>query len=196
MIAVARFVLVAGVILTATVAFAEDTASVPSDLVPDGYRVTERHSFNLGAQSGSYTDWHRYDLASFDGFATVIEVPQIYGKPKDKWAAVVKIQFFVHGQMEKPSFALLFMADRKTERIHALVERGDDISRFDVTFGLRERVQVVVTPQSAEKLEVRIGDTKIEMPAPIQIEGIALIGSGLDVTFEPFTMLGKKSADR
>ena len=194
--AVTRVVtLVGAALLIMTSAFAADSSSVPPDLVPDGYRVTERHGFNLGAESGSYTDWHRYDLESFEGLATVLEIPLIYGKAKDKWAAIAKIRFLTSDN-EKASFALVFMADRKTKQIHALFEHGDELNRFDVTFALKDRVQVVVTRSAPDKLEARIGSTRIEIPAPHRIDEIALAGSGLDVTFEPFVMLGKKSDSR
>lgn len=196
MSAVARIVILAGAaLLMGTSAFAADSRSVPPDLVPDGYRVTERHGFNLGAESGSYTDWHRYDLPSFEGLATVLEIPRIYGKAKDKWAATAKIRF-LSSDKEQASFALVFMADRKTSQIHALFEHGDELSRFDVTFALKERVQVVVTRSAPDKLEARIGNTRIEIPVPHRIDEVALAGSGLDVTFEPFVMLGKEPGGR
>lgn len=183
-------ILVWTALLVTASAFAADTQGVPPDLVPDGYHITERHSFNLGGESGSYTDWKRRDLPSFEGLATVMEIPEIHGKADDKWSAVAKIRFLT-GRKDDAWFALVFMADRKTRRIHALFERGDELSRFDVTFALKDHVQVVVTRKAPDKLEARIGDTKIEIPAPQPIEGIALAGSGLDVTFDPFLMLGK-----
>lgn len=60
-----------------------------------------------------------------------------------------------------------------------------------MSFALKDLVPVVVIPQSADKLDVRIGSARIEVSAPNPIEGIALTGSGMDATFEPFAMLAK-----
>ena len=66
---------------------------LPEGLLPAGYQVSERHVMNLGGSSGMYTDWQRYDLTPFEGLATMLEIPAVHGKPKDKFAAVTKIRF-------------------------------------------------------------------------------------------------------
>ena len=165
-----------------------------SDLIPEGYRAIERQKFNLGAESGSYTDWYRYDLAPFHGFATMLEIPAIHGKVRDKWAAVAKIRFIAKGEGKQPAIALAFQADRKTERIHVLFQNGDDVSRFEIDFALKERVPIRVLQKTTGSLTANIGDRLIEIPVSFEIDSLSLVGSGLDVSFSPFVLLTKAGA--
>jgi hypothetical protein len=191
---ISRILILITALTSVATAQAAETGSQLSDLVPEGYRAIERQRFNLGAESGSYTDWYRYDLAPFAGFATVLEIPVIHGKSRDKWAAVAKIRFIAGGEGKQPSIALAFQADRKTERIHGLFQNGDEVSRFEIDFARKERVPIQVLQKTAGNLTVTIGNRSIEIPVPFEIDSLSLVGSGLDVTFSPFVLLTKAGA--
>jgi len=168
---------------------------LPEGLLPAGYQVSERHVMNLGGSSGMYTDWQRYDLSPFEGLATMLEIPAVHGKPKDKFAAVTKIRFIAKGDGKQPWLGVAFMVDRKTERIHPLIQQGDETSRLDFTFGLKEKIPVSVIWQSPGTLALRVADKTVTIPVPFEIDALAVVGSGLDVSFSPFVILKKAGAD-
>jgi hypothetical protein len=175
--------------LAALSATADDDAVIPGDLIPAGYEVAERHAFNLGATSGHYTDWKRYDMKGFVGFATVLEVAQIYGKPKDKWAALARINMSSEEGPESQTMSLIFQADHKTKRIHALLKQGEKLERFDIDFAVGTPVTVALTLNADDNATLKIGSSEFNLPLNFEVRHFGLIGSGLDVTFAPFVLL-------
>lgn len=181
------------IVLLSTVLCAAHAApsELPAGLVPDGYSSSERQSFNLGGPSGTYTDWNRYDLAPFTGLATVLEIPAVHGKPKDKWAAVAKIRLVAAGDSKPVSLDLSFVVDRKTGRVHPRIQQGETTAPIEVEFGLKQSVPVVIVWKSPGVLDVRIADSHVDVSVPFEINRIALAGSGLDVLFSPFVLLSR-----
>jgi hypothetical protein len=156
------------------------------------YEAKEHYRFNLGGHSGMYTDWERTDLDGFDGLTTTIKVEKTYGEPADKWASIARINLFGPGEGEhRPSLSFIFSADRKDRHIEATIMRAIDKprERFDATLAVGKAFNVSIVPHGTGKLLVQIDNAKFEVPVDFDVKGLSVIGSGVDVKFEPFNLL-------
>lgn len=162
------------------------------DAAQPGYTVKEHYRFNLGGESGQYTDWERYDLDAFDGLSTTISIDKTYGKPTDKWASLARINLFGPGEgKDRPILSLMFEVDRKDNHAVASIYRGKDKPReaFDAPLAAGKPIKVSMLRNAPGKLQVSLDKASYEIPCEFEVKGIAMIGSGLDVKFEPFNLL-------
>jgi len=156
------------------------------------YEAKEHYRFNLGGPSGEYTDWERSDLARFEGLATTITIDKTYGKPSDKWASMARIIFFGPGSdKDRPRLSLLIVANRKDNSVEVSIDRGKDKPHeaFDAKLAVGKPFSVTVVPYGPGKLLVSIERTSYQVPYDLDIKGIGVVGSGVDVKFEPFNLL-------
>jgi hypothetical protein len=173
-------------------------AAAEDSNTPSGerYEAKEHYRFNLGGPSGQYTDWERYDLDRFEGLTTTITIDKTYGKPSDKWASMARIIFFGPGtDKDRRRLSLLIVADRKDGSVEAAIDRGKDKPHeaFDARMAVGKQIAVTIVPLAPGKLLVSIDKANYEVPYDLDIRGIGVVGSGVDVKFEPFNLLKRKT---
>jgi hypothetical protein len=166
---------------------AEKEAAAPTPT----YEAKEHYRFNLGGDSGMYTDWERMDLDGFDGLTTTVSIEKTYGKPGDKWASIARIMLFGAGDdQNRPQLSFTFVADRKNGQIEASIMRSKDTREaFDAKLAVGKPFTVSIVPQGAGKLLVAIDKATYEVPSDLDVKAVRVIGSGVDVKFEPFNLL-------
>jgi len=172
-------------------ASAVDASSAPAT-VSQRYEAKEHYRFNLGGPSGEYTDWERQDLASFDGLATKVQIDKTYGKPTDKWASLARINLFGAGsEKDRRILSLMLQADRKSNRIQPAIYRSKDQPQetFDVQFEVGKPIDVTILPGTVGKLMFSLGGKTYEVPCDFEVKALSVLGSGVDVKFEPFNLL-------
>jgi len=167
----------------------DDTASTQT------YQAKEHYRFNLGGASGQYTDWERSDLDGFEGLTATINIEKTYGKPSDKWASIARINLFGPGSgNERPVWSFIVTADRKDGHAEAAIKRDKDQQEaFDTKLAVGKPFTVNIVPQGAGKLLVVIDKATYEVPCDFDVKGLSVIGSGVDVKFEPFNLLKRKA---
>jgi hypothetical protein len=156
------------------------------------YEVKEHYRFNLGGDSGQYTDWERSDLDGFDGLTTTILIPKAFGKPGDKWSSLARINLFGPGEgKDRPILSLIIEVDRKDNHADASIYRAKDKPRegFDAKLAVGKPFVVTIVRNAPGKLLVSIDKSNYEVPCDFDVRGIGAVGSGVDVKFEPFNLL-------
>jgi hypothetical protein len=159
---------------------------------PQRYEAKEHYRFNLGGESGQYTDWERTDLDAFDGVATTIEIRKVYGKPTDKWSSLARINLFGPGEgKDRPMLSLLIEVDRKDNHADASIFRSKDKPRegFDAKLFVGKPFTLTIVRNAPGKLLVSLDKASYEVPCEFDVKGIGAVGSGVDVKFEPFNIL-------
>lgn len=185
-------------LVVSTIALASDP---PASAHPPGtlkFTPIELYKFNLGGESGQYTDWERLQIARFDGLATTMEIKEVKGKPKDKWASIARINLYGEGEGKlRKMLSLTFTADRKSKKIEADLWRGGDTPRhpIDVELSAGKPIQLSVLVTAADELTLQIDDLNATVGNDFEVRAIQVIGSGVDVTFSPFNLLQKSPAD-
>lgn len=174
---------------------AQDKADAKSATAPSAdvrFEAKEHYRFNLGGPSGEYTDWERSDLDGFEGLATTVTIDKTYGKPGDKWAAIGKIRLLGAGdEKTRRVLALTLYADRKTLHVTPLISLGSgkEDERFDVQYEVGKPINLTILPMSAGKLVFSFDGHGYEVPCDFEIKGIAVVGSGVDIKFDPFNLM-------
>ncbi|HEX7916082.1 hypothetical protein [Rudaea sp.] len=156
------------------------------------YEAKEHYRFNLGGDSGQYTDWERLDLDGFDGIAATVQIDKVYGKPTDKWGSIARIAMFGTGtEKERPMFSLMFYVDRKTNTVVPIITHGKNAKEeaFDLKFEVGKPIEFTILPTSPGKLLFGFGKQTFEVPYDFEIKALKVVGSGVDVKFEPFNLL-------
>lgn len=155
-------------------------------------KVSERYRFNLGGESGSYTDWERYDLPRFDGLYAKIQFEKIYGKTKDKWASIARINLLGAGESkDQKKLSILLEVNRKDHKPTAMIKRtkGADSETFDVDLAADQPIEISVTALTPDNLLLTFNGRQYEIAHDFEIHGISVIASGADVKFEPFNLM-------
>jgi hypothetical protein len=166
-----------------------DRASAPQEW---RYEAKEHYRFNLGGDSGQYTDWERLDLDGFDGIAGTVRIDKVYGKPSDKWGSIARVAMFGAGEeKERPMFSLMFYVDRKTSTIVPIITHGKNAKEeaFDLKFEVGRPIEFTILATSPGKLLFGFGKQSFEVPYDFEIKALRVVGSGVDVKFEPFNLL-------
>jgi len=178
----------------ATPAFADSKSN--SDSATDGqsqrYQAKEHYRFNLGGDSGFYTDWERLDLDGFDGLATTIKIVKAYGKPSDKWSSLARINLFGPGVgNDRALLSLMILVDRKDNQAAPLIYRSKDKPResFDINLPVGKPFDVTIVRNAPGTLLFSFDKATFEVPCDFDVKGISAAGSGIDVKFEPFNLL-------
>ena len=174
-----------------SLAHADKEAVAPTPM----FQAKEHYRFNLGGESGMYTDWERMDLDGFDGLTTTLNIEKTYGKPGDKWASIARIILFGAGDdKERPQLSFTFVADRKNGQVEASIMRTKDTREpFDAKLAVGKSFTVSIVPQGTGKLLVAIDKATYEVPSDLDVKAVRVIGSGVDVKFEPFNLLKRAS---
>lgn len=157
--------------------------------------VVEQHRMNLGGPSGQYTDWGRSGLEGFAGLRATVEIQRTHGRPRDKWSALARINLFdvATGDAEPRMFSLMLVADRRTERVSAVVVPiggGEQLGlAFEGTVGQPIGVELRMTAK--DELSLAVGDSRytVELPSGFRVDTVSAVGSGVDVRFDPFELL-------
>jgi hypothetical protein len=194
--------LLIGLAFAAGVAFADVESNPSPPAAPaataswSDYEPAERYRFALGGDSGQYTDAERDGLEHFDGLGTSIHIDGIKGKPDDKWAASARINLYGPGEGSDRKFvSLIFLVDRKTHHISPEYQRGKDTPRSVLQKDLStdKAIDLVIIAASPGKLRIGIDGDAFDVDCDLDIKGFSLMGSGMDVRFEPFALLHRKS---
>jgi hypothetical protein len=159
---------------------------------PQRYEAKEHYRFNLGGDSGQYTDWERLDLDGFDGLTTTILIPKAYGKAGDKWSSLARINLFGPGEgKDRPILSLIIEVDRKDNHADASIYRAKDKPRegFDAKLAVGKPFVVSIVRNAPGKLLVSIDKSNYEVPCEFDVKALSAVGSGVDVKFEPFNLL-------
>lgn len=166
---------------------AEPTTESP----PARYEAREHYRFNLGGPSGEYTDWERSELDTFGGLTTTITIDKAYGKPTDKWASIARIILSGPGQgKDRPRLSLIAIVDRKDNHVQVVIDRDkDNREGLDAKLSVGKAFTVGVLPNGPGKLLVSIDKSTYDIPCDFDIKAIGVLGSGVDVKFEPFNLL-------
>lgn len=157
--------------------------------------VVEQHRTNLGGPSGHYTDWGRSGIEGFAGLRVTVEIQRTHGRPRDPWSALARINLsdVATGGAERPMLSLRLIADRRTDRISAVVVPVGGGERLRLAFegavGQPVDVEFRMTGNSA--LGLRVGDSRhsLELPPGFRVDTVTAVGSGVDVRFDPFELL-------
>ena len=162
------------------------------------FSPVEFYKFNLGGESGQYTDWEKQQIAGFEGLSTTIEVKETKGKPKDKWASIARINFYGAGDgKSRKMLSLTFTADRKSQKIAAELWRGGDTPRhpIDVSLTVGKPINFSLVVTAPDECLLSIDDLTSTIKSEFDVKAIQVIGSGLDVTFSSFNLLRKSPAN-
>jgi hypothetical protein len=191
-----RWLLLFSLILSSGAIASDPPASEQS---PETLKFTplELYKFNLGGESGQYTDWEKLQIHKFDGLSTTIEIKEVKGKPKDKWASIARISMYGEGdEKSRGILSLTFKADRKTGKIEADLWRGGDTPHhpIDVDLVVGKPIQLFVLVTATDEFTLQIDDFTSTIESKFEVKAIRVIGSGVDVTFSPFNLLGKSIA--
>jgi hypothetical protein len=179
---------------TALAQFEEPTVHVHAEAtrVLAQFTPAERYRFNLGGESGQYTDWEREDLAHFDGLSTTIHFTAVKGRPSDKWASIARINLFGAGEREtRKQVSIILTVDRKTKQVSPALWRGKDRPRpeFEVALSSDEAVDMKILTDTPGQLTISFGESIFRVDSDFDIKAIGVLGSGLDARFDPFVLL-------
>ena len=158
----------------------------------------EFYTFNLGGESGQYTDWEKLQISRFDGLATTIDIQEIKGKPKDKWASIARINLYGEGEKNaRKMLSLIFTGDRKTRKIRAELWRGGDTPRHPIDVELSEGkpINLSLVATATNEFLLSIDDLTATIENEFEVKSIQAIGSGVDVKFSPFNLLEKSTSE-
>ncbi len=155
----------------------------------------ERHRMNLGGASGQYTDWERNNIANFAGLRTSIDIQKTHGRPRDKWAAIARVN--LHGAKDAAGdsdmLSVVLRADRRSGGLTAIVHHFDAAQPVRLEFDGRvgQAVELSMRMRAVDQLELELDQSRfmVELPTGFRVGSIAVIGSGVDVRFEPFDIL-------
>lgn len=167
----------------------EHLADAPSS---QRYEAKEHYRFNLGGDSGFFTDWEKMDLDRFDGLATTIKIEKAYGKPSDKWASLARINLYGPGAgKDRELLSLIVEVDRKDNKAEPSIYRGKDMPRegFGIKFPVGQPFDVTIIRNAPGKLLFSFDKATFEIPCNFDVKAISAVGSGVDVKFEPFNLL-------
>ena len=185
------------VLIFSTSSFASELAA--TDHPPGTLKFTpvEFYKFNLGGDSGQYTNWEKLQIAQFDGLATTFEITEIKGKPKDKWASIARVILFGEGEgKSRKMLSVTFTADRKSKEIGAEISRGADSPHHpvDVNLSAGKSIKLSVLVTAPGELTIQVDDLSATIESEFEVKAISVIGSGLDVAFSSFDLLQKAHA--
>ena len=155
-----------------------------------GREVTEQYRLNLGGQAGYFTDWERTGLTGFSGLTATVYVDEVYGKKSDKWDSIGRINLLGAGNAsDQRRLSFFFYVDRATKRVTSK-HRMDDgqMMQLDVPFALKQAIPFSIERKSAGLLEVSTGDAVYEVLCDFEVAAVQVVGSGVDVRFEPFVL--------
>jgi hypothetical protein len=156
------------------------------------YEAKEHYRFNLGGDSGFYTDWERLDLDGFDGLTTTIKIEKAYGQPSDKWASLARINLYGPGLgKDRALLSLVVEVDRKDNHADPSIYRSKDKPRegFNIKLPVGKAFDVTIVRNAPGKLLVSFDKATFEVPCDFDVRAISAAGSGIDVRFEPFNLL-------
>lgn len=159
------------------------------------YEVVERHGFILGGPSGSYTDWKRYDLPYFDGLSTTIKIGDVYSKQTDVYAPIARISVIGDAPdgKNRPFLSVRFRVDLETKRRLVYIDRPDkDPMGVDFELPADQKIELAMTAVEPGKLHVAVDNFEFDVPYDFKITGLRVLGSGLDVEFDPFAILRRR----
>ena len=159
--------------------------------------TVDRHRMNLGGASGQYTDWERSGIEHFVGVNTTIEIEKTHGRPRDKWAALARVNLSgrkdAAGDAEWLSVA--FQANRRNGEIIALFYNigTKEPNRLEFAGTVGRPIALSMQIRSGQILELTLDDSRftVELPPHFLVESVVAVGSGVDVSFNPFEILHK-----
>jgi len=191
--------LVLGLALMAGVAFASNESAAPKSAPQTApkleFEPAERYRFALGGESGQYTDAERDGIEHFDGLSTTITIEKVYGKPSDKWASIARINLFGPGEGENRKLvSVILTADRKTHHVTTDYKPNKDkYVALQKDLSIEKAIDLKILAASPGKLLVVLDGDAFEVDCDLDIKGVSLTGSGVDVRFEPFALLRRKA---
>lgn len=171
-------------LLAAFAASPAGSASQPAASHEDRYR------FNLGGQSGYFTDAEIYGIKGFRAVRTTIKVSEVHGKPRDKWAALVRINLLgVDAGGDRPMFSLVLQYDRKTRIPTAIVHRPSakpGAIDIDLLGGVPIDLELETTGPGV--VRVSFGDEHADVPIGFDVHDVQVVASGVDALLDPFVV--------
>ncbi|MBX3697749.1 MAG: hypothetical protein R3F08_12445 [Dokdonella sp.] len=192
-----------GLLLVAMVAAASSSASNANqpDSPNDSLKFTpvEFYSFELGGESGQYTAWEKRQISKFEGLSTTIDIQDVKGKPKDRWASIARINLYGEGdEKQRKVLSLTFTADRSTRRVEADIWRGGDTPHLPIGAELKvgKPISFGLYAIAASELALMIDGQTLgtTVKCEFDVKSIRIIGSGMDVRFSPFNLMKKSFA--
>lgn len=154
--------------------------------------AVERHRMNLGGPSGQYTDWGRSGIEGFAGLRATVEIQRTHGRPRDTWSALARINLsdVATGDAGPPMLSLILVADRRTDAISAVVAPVGGGERIGLQFkgAVGQPIQVEFRMTGNDELSLGVGDSRytIELPPGFRVDTVTAVGSGVDVSLDPF----------
>ncbi len=160
--------------------------------------TVDRHRMNLGGASGQYTDWERSGIEHFVGVNATIEIEKTHGRPRDKWAALARVNLYgrkdAAGDAEWLSVAL--QANRRNGQIIAIFYNIDtkepNYLEFSGAVGRPIALSMQIRPGQILELTLDDSHFTVELPPHFLVESVVAVGSGVDVSFNPFEILYKQ----
>lgn len=156
--------------------------------------VVEQHRMNLGGPSGQYTDWGRSGIEGFVGLRATVEIQRTHGRPRDKWSALARINLsdVATGDAERLMFSLILVADRRTDRVSAVVVPVGGGEQLGLAFegAVGQPIEVELRMTAEDELSLAVGDSRftVELPPGFRVDTVSAVGSGVDVKFDPFEL--------
>jgi hypothetical protein len=170
-----------------------DQALCPIDVcAPTRPDVQMRQVFraNLGAESGSYTDWEMTGINGFHSVSAKFDIQDFDANASDKWAALARLA--VAGVMkddQRDQFSVMVVVDRKTgKRTLATECRKEKGIALDVELPEQDPFDVEIAQVSPESFRVTIGDAYADIECGFPVVAVRALGSGLSVLFDPITV--------
>lgn len=154
--------------------------------------IVERHRMNLGGPSGQYTDWERSGIENFAGLSATIEIQKTHGRPRDKWAALARVNLLGPRDTagDAAMLSVVLHADRRSGEIVAVFHQIDAKEPIRLEFAgvVGRPVELSMRMQSGQRIELGLDQSRfvVELPAGFRVESVTAIGSGVDVSFKPF----------
>lgn len=150
-------------------------------------RSTEQYSFQLGGFSGHFTEWHRKNIAYFDGLSATIRIDDIYGNEGDRWASIARISLWEPGSADiQPKWSLLLVGDRKKKVIRPEVLYDDKTYSLDAEFKLEQPISLVLRVNPTGGFQVSLNGRAFDLPGEMKVGRVGLLASGLQVSVDPF----------
>ncbi|HJT98513.1 MAG TPA: hypothetical protein VJ696_09380, partial [Rhodanobacteraceae bacterium] len=114
----------------------------------------------------------------------------------DKWASIARINLYGPGEGEHRTRAsVILTADRKTHHVTPdfMPPGSDKHVLLNKELSTDKAIDLKILAASPGKLLVVLDGDAFEVDCDLDVKAFSVVGSGVDVRFEPFALLRRKS---